>query len=169
MKYFLCLGSNLGHRRKNLNRALALLEEKGIEILRLSSLYKTQPVGIKNQPWFYNQVAEIDAPYNPHTLLRVIKDIEKEMKREPTILRSPRPIDIDILLAGKTIVRTARLVIPHPRMHRRNFVLVPLKEISPGIVHSLFGVTIEKLHEISRDKSEVKKIGPPREMNTSRL
>lgn len=159
MKYFLSLGSNLGHRRANLARASCLLRENGIAVVRASSIYRTEPVDVLDQPWFYNQVLEVDAAISPLTLLGVVKSVERQMKRLPTVDKGPRRIDIDILLAGKTVVQTRRLMIPHPRMDRRNFVLVPLREIAPHAVHPLLHERIEDLAGRSRDSAVVRKIG----------
>ncbi len=160
MKYFLSLGSNLGNRRANLALASCLLREKGLAIVRASSIYRTEPVDLPDQPWFYNQVLEVDAACNPLALLNVVKSIEQLMKRVPTVDKGPRRIDIDILLAGRTVVQTRRLMIPHPRMDGRNFVLVPLREIAPHAVHPLLHERIEDLAKRSGDTAAVKKISP---------
>ena len=159
MKYFLSLGSTLGNRRANLTLASCLLREKGLEIVRASSIYRTEPVDLPDQPWFYNQVLEIDTAYNPLALLNLVKSVEQKMKRVPTVDKGPRRIDIDILLAGKTVVQTRRLMIPHPRMERRNFVLVPLREIAPHVVHPLLHERIEDLAERTEDRAAIRRIG----------
>jgi 2-amino-4-hydroxy-6-hydroxymethyldihydropteridine diphosphokinase len=163
MRYFLSLGSNLGDKRKNMAQALALLTQKEVKILRASSLYRTQPVGYTEQLWFYNQVIEVSSSLNPYDLLRLIKGIEKRMGRKPTRPSGPRPIDIDILLAEDCIIRTKRLTIPHPRMQKRNFVLVPFKEMSPGTTHPVLKKTISELWKKSTDSSVVRKLKPPKE------
>jgi 2-amino-4-hydroxy-6-hydroxymethyldihydropteridine diphosphokinase len=160
MKCFLSLGSNLGNKRKNLARSLCFLARGGVDVLRASSLYRTQPVGQEGQPWFYNQVVEVNTRLGPYNLLRLIKRIEKSMGRIAAPGCSPRPIDIDILLAGNRVVRTKNLFIPHPRMHLRNFVLVPFKEISPGTVHPVLKVKISTLWKKSHDPSVVRKLRP---------
>lgn len=158
MKYFLSLGTNVGNKKENLRRALFLLKKEGAKILRASSLYKTQPVDFYCQPWFLNQVVEIEADCSPHALLDLIKQIEEKMKRQPTVQNGPRRIDIDILLAEKTIIQTKKLIIPHPRMEIRNFVLVPLMEIAPEIMHPLLKEKIRDLWKKSQDCSIVKRI-----------
>ena len=158
MKYFLSLGSNLGEKAENLERALLLLEEAGVKIVRHSSLYETQPVDLASQPWFYNQVVEAKSELNPHDLLGVIKDIEKRMGREMLRPKGPRLIDIDILLAEENVLQTEDLVIPHPRLDKRNFILIPLREISPQSVHPLLKEKIEDLCQRSQDMSVVRKI-----------
>jgi len=161
MKYFLGLGSNLGAKRKNLTQALGLLAQGGVRVMHASSLYRTQPVDDTEQPWFYNQVIEVSTSLNPYGLLRLIKGIEKRMGRKPTRPSGPRPIDIDILLAENWVIQTKRLVIPHPRMQRRNFVLVPFKEISPETTHPLLKKKISELWQKSADSSAVRILRPP--------
>lgn len=158
MKYFLSLGTNLGNKRANLALAACLLREKGLAIVRASSIYRTEPVDLPDQPWFYNQVLEVEAAYNPLALLNVVKSIEQEMKRVPSVAKGPRRIDIDIILAGRTVVQTRRLMIPHPRMERRNFVLIPLREIAPHAVHPLLHERIDVLAGRSGDSGAVRKL-----------
>jgi 2-amino-4-hydroxy-6-hydroxymethyldihydropteridine diphosphokinase len=159
MKYFLCLGSNLGDREKNLEQAHSLLIEEGIRIIQLSSVYETQPVEIHSlQPWFYNQVIEIETGIDPSGLLVLIKRIEKLMGRNTLVQKGPRVIDIDILLAEDKVIHTKELSIPHPRLDRRNFVLIPLAEISPEIVHPLLKENIQNLLDKSSDRSTVKPV-----------
>lgn len=154
----MCLGSNLGDRAKNLERALVLLEEAGVKIVQRSSLYETQPVDLASQSWFYNQVVEAESNLSAHNLFGVIKNIEKRMGRKVLHPKGPRLIDVDILLAEENVVQTEELVIPHPRLDRRNFVLIPLNEISPQSVHPLLREKIEDLCRKSKDTSLVKKI-----------
>jgi 2-amino-4-hydroxy-6-hydroxymethyldihydropteridine diphosphokinase len=158
MRYFLCLGSNLGDRAKNLERAIVLLEEAGVKIVQRSSVYETQPVDLTSQPWFFNQVVEAESDLNAHDLLGMIKNIEKRIGRKALFPRGPRLIDIDILLAEEGVVQTKELAIPHPRLDKRNFVLIPLSEISPQSIHPLLGEKIEDLCRKSKDTSLVKKI-----------
>jgi len=162
MKYYLSLGANLGNRKKNLALACSLLEENGVGILRASSVYRTEPVDVPDQPWFYNQVVEVDAPYDPPALLNLVKAIEKKLKRVPAFDKGPRTIDIDILLAGNRVIQTRRLIVPHPRMTERNFVLVPLREIAPHAVHPLLHETVVDLVHASADRAVVRKLGPGR-------
>lgn len=157
-RFFLSLGSNRGDRRKNLARARRLLEDSGVRVRRASSLYRTQPVGYARQRWFYNQVLEVEAALSPFDLLDAVQDVERRMKRRPTFRNGPRNIDIDILLAGKTVVLTRNLVIPHPRLARRNFVLAPLNEIAPEEVHPILHQDVAALCAGSRDRSVVRKV-----------
>lgn len=158
MKYFLSLGSNLGDKKKNISRALAFLSDEGVKILQLSSLYKTQPVGYSDQPWFYNQVVEVGTRLNPYDLLGVIKRIELKLKRQPAVPDGPRTLDIDILLAEKSIIQTKKLIIPHPRLDKRNFILTPLKELSPDTFHPVLRQKIRDLLKKSGDPSLVIKL-----------
>lgn len=158
MRYFLSLGSNVGDRMKNLNEALFLLKNEAVELVKASSVYETQPIGIISNLWFFNQVIEVEADFSPRAFLAVIKTIEKRMGREVSIRNAPRIIDIDILLAGKTVINTKEIAIPHPRMVKRNFVLIPLKEISPDTVHPLLKESIFKLWQKCKDISLVNKI-----------
>jgi 2-amino-4-hydroxy-6-hydroxymethyldihydropteridine diphosphokinase len=155
MRYLLCLGSNLGPKRKNLARARRLLGEKGVVVLRGSSLYRTQPVGRAGQPWFVNQVLRVESDRAPGDLLRLVKRIEREMRRAPGPRFGPRVIDIDILLAGRRVVDAPRLRVPHPRLAQRRFVLAPLAEIAPRTVHPLLGKTAARLLRETPDRSRV--------------
>ncbi|MDR1247025.1 MAG: 2-amino-4-hydroxy-6-hydroxymethyldihydropteridine diphosphokinase [Clostridiales Family XIII bacterium] len=134
-RIYLGLGTNLGDTESNLEQALYCLSEK-ITILKKSSLYETEPVGFKDQPWFLNMVVEAETDLSPNGLLRFVQSTEKRMKRVKTIVNGPRIIDIDILLYDDERVDAEGLIIPHPRMTERAFVMVPLREISPGLVIS---------------------------------
>jgi 2-amino-4-hydroxy-6-hydroxymethyldihydropteridine diphosphokinase len=162
MRYFLGLGSNLGDKRANLLQALSQLGKAGVKVLGASSVYRTQPVGDPAQPWFFNQVIEVDTALLPGKLFALAKKVERNLGRRPARKGGPRTIDIDILLAGDRIVATAKLTIPHPRMAGRNFVLIPLTEIAPQAVHPVLGVTIEELSRRSCDRSLVRKLKPRR-------
>jgi 2-amino-4-hydroxy-6-hydroxymethyldihydropteridine diphosphokinase len=158
MIYFLSLGSNLGQKGNNLKQALSLLRKEGIRIIRSSSLYETEPQGVPDQPWFYNQVVEAEADSSPKELLILLKKIEQRMGRKDSAQKAPRKIDLDILLAENVVLRTKDLVIPHPRMEKRNFILVPLSEIAPGTVHPVLEIKIEELAKNSKDTSIVNKL-----------
>lgn len=158
MKYYLGLGSNLGQKKDNLKQAIARLRKEGIRILSSSSLYETEPKGVLEQPWFYNQVVEIETGFRPQGLLKLLKKIEQRMGRKASAKKAPRKIDLDILLAENTVIRTKELVIPHPRLDKRNFVLIPLSEIAPGLVHPVLKIKIEDLAAKAKDQSIVKKL-----------
>jgi 2-amino-4-hydroxy-6-hydroxymethyldihydropteridine diphosphokinase len=161
MRYFLSLGSNLGDKRANLLRALSALGKAGVKVLGASSVYRTQPVGDTAQPWFYNQVIEVNTVLPPGKLLALAKKVERTLGR-PARKSGPRTVDIDILLAGDRIIVTAELTIPHPRIAERNFVLIPLKEIAPQAVHPILGIDVKELSRRSRDRSLVRKVKPRR-------
>lgn len=159
MIYYLSLGSNLGRRPSNLARARRLLERNGVEVLASSSVYETEPVDYADQPWFLNQVLKVRSKTDPAGLLRLAKSVEAEMKRRPTVLKGPRTIDIDILFAADLVIDKPGLVIPHARLERRNFVLVPLKEIAPRLRHPVSGKTVTELARTAADTGRVKKLG----------
>jgi len=141
---YLGLGSNLGHRESNIASALKMLGQEA-RILKVSSLYETEPVGYKDQPWFLNCVCSVETNLSPQALLELAKTIEKNLGRKPTLRFGPRPIDIDILFYDDLILDSPDLVIPHPRLAERPFVLLPLREIAPKLAHPLLGATIEEL------------------------
>ncbi len=160
MRYFLGLGSNLGDKQKNLARALNLLKRHGVRILRASAVYLTQPVGDPGQPWFYNQTVEVRTRLLPEGVLKMIKKIEAELGRTKTGSTGPRPIDIDILLAEDLIIRRRPLIVPHPRLEKRNFVLIPLEEIAPEVVHPALGMSVSALRRECPDRSIVRRLKP---------
>lgn len=132
-KIYLSLGTNLGNKKENLTHAVQLLSEK-INILKTSSFYETEPVGYKDQPWFMNIVVEGITHLSPEDLLVFTQSIEQAMKRVKTIVNGPRIIDVDILLYEDVKINTETLIIPHPRMTERAFVMYPLFEISPELL-----------------------------------
>jgi len=158
MRYFISLGSNLGDRNKNLQKAILFLKQNGIKIRKTSSVYESSPVGPITQPWFFNQVLEVETGLVPQDFLILTQKIEKLCGRQRSVPKGPRSIDIDILLAEDQIVQTKTLIIPHPELNRRNFVLIPLKEISPDTVHPVLKETIKDLWKLSQDVAIVRKI-----------
>jgi len=147
---YLGLGSNLEGRQTSLRRALELLSS-GVKIAKVSPIYDTAPVGNINQPRFLNLVCKGTTQLPPPSLLRFIKDIETKMGRVSGPRNSPRPIDIDILFYGNLMLETPTLVIPHPRLTERAFVLAPLADISPQLKHPVSGKTVRQmLKELKR-------------------
>jgi len=153
--YHLILGSNLGDRLHQLAEAKKLIAEQAGRIKLESAIYETQPWGFDEQPWFLNQVAAIQSELPPIELLDVLKSIEKQLGREPGEKWHARHIDIDILLSGDMIFDHPRLIIPHPHLQERNFVLIPLMDIAANMMHPVLHKTIEELYLESRDIGEV--------------
>jgi len=133
-RVFLSLGSNLGARQANLQAALRLLQEGGVRVVRCSSWYETDPVGYVDQPPFLNLVVEARTELSPHALLRLAQRVESALGRVRQVPWGPRTADVDLLLYGNRVVATPELVLPHPRMRERAFVLVPLHEVAPDLV-----------------------------------
>jgi 2-amino-4-hydroxy-6-hydroxymethyldihydropteridine diphosphokinase len=142
---YIGIGSNLGNSQENCLRAIELLQKKGIIITKRSSLYETEPWGVKDQPLFINMAIEIETGLKPKVLLKILKDVEKEVGRGKSIKWGPRIIDLDILLFDNIVLNEDDLKIPHPLMHKRDFVLRPLCEIAPDIKQPVFGKTIKEL------------------------
>src|SRR5258706_7388759 len=133
-KIFLALGSNVGDKAKNIETAIALLAEK-IKDIHVASLYTTKPVGYVDQDNFVNTALSGDTDLTPEELLKFVKDIEQQVGRIYRFRWGPREIDIDILFYDDVVIKQERLEIPHPRLHERDFVLVPLSDIAPDLIH----------------------------------
>ncbi|GEM_PF-363297 len=142
--FYLGLGSNLGDRKTNICKAMAMLDEK-VRIELVSSLYETEPWGYADQPMFLNVVCRATGGLGPRDLLALAKDIEKRLGREPSFRNAPRLIDIDILVYDNMIIDEPDLVVPHPRLAERGFALIPLAEIAPELVHPKEGKTMKEL------------------------
>ncbi len=154
---YLSLGSNLGDRVANLREAISRLREAGT-VARVSSLYETEPVEMKEQPWFVNCVVELRTTLPPLVLMRTLLDVEKAMGRERTQPKGPRKIDLDLLLYDDETVNTEELTLPHPAMHERRFVLVPLAEIAPLAIHPESRKTAWQLLEMLPAGDEVRRL-----------
>ena len=154
---YLSLGSNLGDRVKNLKEAIKRMEESGkVSIKKISSVYETEPVGYENQPRFLNLVLQTQTSLDPHPLLEQLLSIEEQMGRKREGKWGPRNIDIDILFYDDLMVNSVELTIPHPRMHERRFILVPLAQIAPKLLHPFLKKNVTELLESCEDNSEVK-------------
>ncbi|MGN7889595.1 2-amino-4-hydroxy-6-hydroxymethyldihydropteridine diphosphokinase [Dyadobacter sp. 22481] len=155
---FLLLGSNLGDRPQVLAAAREAIGEQAGSIAGQSAIYETAPWGITDQPAFLNQVIEISTSLLPEDLLRIILNIEHDLGRVRYERWGARVIDIDILYFGQTVLDSARLTLPHPRIQDRRFVLAPLAEIAPAFLHPLLQKTSSQLLEECPDTSVVSKI-----------
>ena len=155
---YLSLGSNVGDRADNLRRAIAALEDAGARVQKVSSIYETEPVDLREQPWFLNCVVKAETELPAVELLKRLRQIEAAMGSKKIVPKGPRLIDLDILLFGDESVDTPELHVPHPRMHLRRFVLVPLAEIAPGLRHPAWDANAEELLERTPDKSVVRKL-----------
>ncbi|MFC1873845.1 2-amino-4-hydroxy-6-hydroxymethyldihydropteridine diphosphokinase [Chloroflexota bacterium] len=152
---YLGLGTNMGDRQGNLDRALELLSR--LSIGKVSSIYDTEPAGNANQPRFLNMACQVSTSLAPTELLALAKGIESKLGRVPGKPNSPRPIDIDILFYGDQILETPELIIPHPRLTERAFVLVPLAEIAADLKHPVNGRTMRELLKAVTEKQGVLK------------
>jgi 2-amino-4-hydroxy-6-hydroxymethyldihydropteridine diphosphokinase len=152
---YLSLGSNLGNRQANLDMALKLLSER-MRMGKVSSIYDTEPLGNTNQPRFLNLACEVFTRLTPEGLLALTKGIERKMGRYSRS-GEPRIIDIDILFYDDKVMDTRDLVIPHPKIEERSFVLVPLAEIAPDLVHPVLKKTIKEMNKAIKEKQGVLK------------
>lgn len=144
---YLSLGSNLGDREKYLREAISRLQELGV-IRQISAFYETQPVEVQNeQPWFLNCALAMETVLMPVQFLSRMLALEQSMGRTRTEPKGPRTIDIDIVFFGNDVLDTPELTIPHPAMQQRRFVLEPLAEIAPAVVHPVFKRTVRELLE----------------------
>lgn len=145
---YIAFGSNIGDKRENINNAIAYINKSGhTRILKVSNLYETEPVGYKDQDNFINGTLQAKTLLSPKELIFFLLDIEKELKRERTIRFGPRTIDLDVLLYDNIVTSFEEIIIPHPRMHERLFVLEPLCDIAPYVMHPTLNRRICELKE----------------------
>lgn len=153
---FIGVGSNLDNPAERCLEAFRRLSSvSGIKVLRRSSLYQTEPVGFTEQDWFVNTVIEIRTALSPRELLNALQRVEEGMGRVRGPRWGPRVIDLDILLYGQDVIQDEDLIVPHPLLHKRRFVLEPLCEIASYAIHPSFGVSIHGLKDRSNDESRV--------------
>lgn len=155
---YLALGTNLGDRAANLKQAIAAMPPQ-ITVKAKSSVYETPPWGYEEQPKFLNQVLKAKTYLDPDTLLKHLKRLEVALGRKESFTNGPRLIDMDILFYDDLIVNTPTLTIPHPRLHERAFVLMPLMDISPELVHPVLQKSIHDLTELC-NAEEIEKLTP---------
>ncbi|MBF0128000.1 MAG: 2-amino-4-hydroxy-6-hydroxymethyldihydropteridine diphosphokinase [Magnetococcales bacterium] len=143
------VGGNLGNALRVCGRAVERLgDHAGVRLVARSRFYRTEPVGpVRHQPWYVNGVVGVETWYGPHALLRILARIETSFGRERggELRWGPRPLDLDLLLHGNRVLRSTDLILPHPRLHLRRFVLQPLWEVAPALVHPVFGKTVDTM------------------------
>ena len=142
---YLALGSNLGDKEANLRRALELVQQRGVEVVKTSSFICTEPYGVTDQPQFLNGVCEVRTSLAPLALMHTLLEIEQEMGRVRLRHWGERNIDLDLWLYEDVVMDTPQLKLPHPDMQNRDFVLLPLAEIAPELVHPTLQKTISEL------------------------
>jgi 2-amino-4-hydroxy-6-hydroxymethyldihydropteridine diphosphokinase len=157
---YLSLGSNLGDREGNLKKGISALHQTHLRPRRVSALFETEPVGFRDQPWFLNLVVSVETRCSPEELMARCLEIEILHGRKRSFRNGPRTLDIDLLLYGDLVVNSSRLIIPHPRMAERRFVLEPLAEIAPEVYHPVLKQTIRSLLDSCADRSLVRRYRP---------
>ncbi|MBF0284649.1 MAG: 2-amino-4-hydroxy-6-hydroxymethyldihydropteridine diphosphokinase [Magnetococcales bacterium] len=157
------LGANLGDPASALRRALRALDDlPGVRLDAASPLFRTQPVGGPSQPWYYNAAARIVTTHDPLTLLHQLQRLESLAGRDRSreTRWGPRLLDLDLLMHGAAILSLPELILPHPRMHLRRFVLTPLAAIDPGLIHPILASSIDTLLAAVEDPAHVEPLGP---------
>ena len=160
IKTYISAGSNLGDKMANIEYALDELTDAG-RVSQVSSYFETEPVGYANQPWFLNLAIELEIRLAPLELLSLCLGIEASRDRERSFPNAPRTLDLDILLYGDIVVCEDNLIIPHPRLSERRFVLEPLAQIAPDLLHPVLKQSIRSLLETCSDTSQVRQLTAP--------
>ena len=156
---YIGIGSNTGNKVHHCKKAIAeILKANRHKLLAQSSLFKTQPIGYTSQDWFVNGVIKIETELEPLDLLRILKTIESRMGRAKTVRWGPRVIDLDILFFDEEEIKTEEVQIPHPSLHERQFVLIPLAEIDRNVIHPVLKKTVRELLEALKEDQGVEKL-----------
>jgi 2-amino-4-hydroxy-6-hydroxymethyldihydropteridine diphosphokinase len=161
-KIYLSLGSNVGDREANMSAAIAALAGAGVSVQQVSSIYETEPVDYLEQEWFLNCVVAAQTSLPAAELLRALRSIEERMGSRKEFAKGPRLMDLDILLYGEETFDGDGLVVPHPRMLQRRFVLAPLAEIAPRLRHPIWPGTAAEMLARTADRSQVRRCKPAR-------
>ena len=156
-KAYISAGSNIGDRKASLESALTSLARQ-CDVKKVSSYFETEPVGYLDQPWFLNIAVAIETHLSPSELLHACKTIEESCGRIRTFPNAPRTLDVDILIYGDVVMNEPDLIIPHPRLAERRFVLVPLAEIARDVIHPVLKKSIQSLLDACPDTSEVRSV-----------
>lgn len=149
------LGSNIEPRKESLEKSILWLESLVGRIIRKSKVYQSEPWGVLDQSHFLNQVVVLETDQNPIEILQYLKKIEALMGREEGERWGPRKIDLDLLFLERDIFHSSELLLPHPRLHERNFVLLPLQEVFPEWIHPTYQMTAPELLKLCRDEGIV--------------
>jgi 2-amino-4-hydroxy-6-hydroxymethyldihydropteridine diphosphokinase len=161
---FIGFGSNVGNRLDFCDRAVTLLSLlPNSQLIAVSSLYETEPVadaGAPGEGWFLNGVVQIETDVTPQSLLTVCREIERSLGRDPQYRSGPRTLDLDILLYGDRLIQEQGLAVPHPRLHLRRFVLEPLAELDPMLVHPVLKQSVRQLLARLTDHHQVRRLDP---------
>ena len=159
---YIGFGSNIDDRLNYITQALQLLlTADNVSLIKVSSLYETEPVGYEEQGWFLNGVVAIETGLSVHELLPLLKKVERDVGRQHRARWRPREVDLDLLIYDQCSINTPNLTVPHPEMHQRSFVLVPFAEIAPTMLHPILGQNIRTLLSNLNDEKTVKLIAPP--------
>ena len=159
---YIGFGSNIDDRLNYITQALQLLlKVDSVSLIQISSLYETEPVGYEEQDWFLNGVVAVETDLPVHQLLVLLKEIEGRVGRRNRVRWGPREVDLDLLVYDQCCVNTPDLIVPHPEMHQRSFVLVPFAEIAPDALHPIYQQNIRTLLSNLNDEKTVKLAAPP--------